>query len=143
MLPRTLPTLALLASLVACTGQADPGRQPGPQPTPIDAYRTEGTTLPRAPLCSLIPEGPVTRAVGGDASTAHYDNGHGFGEPATGSVCVSGDHTEAAYRGLFGDTWLTCQLSRPRRVAVPEQEQLLEKAGEWCVAVVDSVRVRG
>lgn len=203
MLPRTLLTLVLVAFLLACTGQDDPGRKPGPRPTPIDAYDAEGVALPRAPLCSLIPEGPVELAVGGEASTAHYENGqsapitagirdvahefgcsyagpggvvarawvfappvtpgmaadvlegvrrtkgcrltegHGFGEPGTGSVCASRDLTEAAYRGLFGDTWFTCQLSRPRHVAVPQQQRLLASAGEWCVAVVESARVRG
>lgn len=58
---------------------------------------------------------------------------HGFGAPATGTVCTTADGREAAYRGLFGDVWLICAVidGGGERLG---RTQLLERAGDWCVA---------
>jgi hypothetical protein len=59
-------------------------------------------------------------------------DGHSFGSPGTGSICVRGGRTEAAYRGLFVDAWLSCSVTDggPQRLA---RNALLKKAGDWCV----------
>lgn len=63
--------------------------------------------------------------------------GHRFGQPATGTVCGPENAREVSYRGLFGDVWLTCSVrdGGQRRV---ERTELLERAGDWCVAVATS-----
>jgi hypothetical protein len=66
--------------------------------------------------------------------------GHDFGDPGTGSVCVSTGRTRAAYRGLFGDAWFSCELAQGGAAAPAARRQLLQDAGEWCVSVVEAVR---
>lgn len=60
------------------------------------------------------------------------------GAPAYGSAtlartCPAGKGHEASYRGLFGDAWLVCSLTRPGARAAT-----LEAAGTWCVAVAEA-----
>lgn len=61
-------------------------------------------------------------------------DGHDFGSPGTGSVCTSRGRTEASYRGLFGDAWLTCAISDGGKRKVT-RTQLLTRTGQWCVQV--------
>ena len=60
--------------------------------------------------------------------------GHAFGSPATGSVCATPGGAQAAYRGLFGDAWLSCSLTDGGTAKLP-QPALLAAAGAWCVRV--------
>jgi len=55
----------------------------------------------------------------------------GFGEPTLTDVCRDGDPatTTATLRGLFGDAWLSCQLS----VEDERAEEVLDRAQTWCV----------
>ena len=62
-----------------------------------------------------------------------------FGKPSTALVCEVGQRLEVSYRGLFGDAWLTCTLSAAAGVPRPE---LIERAGRFCVAVVEAARTR-
>ena len=59
-------------------------------------------------------------------------DGHSFGSPGTGSLCVTGNRREAAYRGLFVDAWLSCSITDGGREKLSEKA-LLKKAGDWCV----------
>lgn len=59
-------------------------------------------------------------------------DGHSFGSPGTGSICVRGGRTEAAYRGLFVDAWLSCSVTDGGREKLSEPA-LLKRAGDWCV----------
>jgi hypothetical protein len=61
-----------------------------------------------------------------------------YGAPTVALVCPAGDRTWASFRGLFGDAWLACSLAAPARL--PEQ-QLLDRAGRWCVAVAQAASV--
>ncbi len=56
-----------------------------------------------------------------------------FGAPSVGLVCADATGVRASYRGLFGDAWLTCELT----IADPAVEiaELRERAGAWCVGV--------
>lgn len=59
---------------------------------------------------------------------------HAFGRPATGTVCTSKGARVASYQGLFGDVWLTCTVTDRGRQ--PQgRTMLLQRAGDWCVAV--------
>ncbi|MEZ5093701.1 hypothetical protein [Nocardioides sp.] len=64
-----------------------------------------------------------------------------LGKPSTASWCVDrGTKTAAApatvtFSGLFGDAWLTCSV-RAKKVA---EDDLVDRAGRWCTAVVAAV----
>ncbi|GAA4677811.1 hypothetical protein GCM10023226_13820 [Nocardioides nanhaiensis] len=69
-----------------------------------------------------------------------------YGLPTLAAFCrVEGRRgapagTEASYRGLFGDAWLTCTLEVPG--ASPD-EALAERAGRFCVSVLEAARLPG
>jgi hypothetical protein len=57
-----------------------------------------------------------------------------YGAPSVGLTCTGeGGATRASYRGLFGDAWLTCELTSVDASVAPEA--LRERAGAWCVGV--------
>lgn len=58
-----------------------------------------------------------------------------LGRPSVALVCDDG--ARAAYRGLLGDAWLACEVTR---AGAPDD--LLDVAGRWCVAVVEAARSR-
>ena len=60
-----------------------------------------------------------------------------FGKPSAALVCEVGDRLEASYRGLFGDAWLTCVVSTGSDVS---RTELTDRAGRWCVAVLEAAR---
>ena len=61
-----------------------------------------------------------------------------FGTPSVALVCASGDLRTASFRGLFGDAWLSCSLTLPAGAA---GDDLLTRAGRWCVAVAEASSV--
>lgn len=61
-----------------------------------------------------------------------------YGSPSIGLLCATGDERSVTYRGLYGDAWLACRLTLP---AGTPQEQLLDRAGRWCVAVAQAAAV--
>ena len=42
----------------------------------------------------------------------------------------------SSYQGLFGDAWLTCELSVTDTTADPSE--LSDRAGRWCVGVAEA-----
>jgi hypothetical protein len=57
-----------------------------------------------------------------------------YGSPSVGMLCPGGEGgSRASYQGLFGDAWLTCELSTKD----PEVsgDDLLERTGGWCAGV--------
>jgi hypothetical protein len=62
----------------------------------------------------------------------------GFGEPSYRQVCrVDVDDNQRARRaGLFGQTWLTCELTVPGTTPAREVDQ---RADAWCVEVVNAL----
>ncbi|SDO46942.1 hypothetical protein SAMN05192576_4055 [Nocardioides szechwanensis] len=55
-----------------------------------------------------------------------------YGVPSLALVCEDGGTRLRSYRGLFGDAWLTCQLSTPTTVAATAQQ---DRASRWCVSI--------
>jgi hypothetical protein len=57
-----------------------------------------------------------------------------FGTPSVALVCRAGRPatTVASLRGLFGDAWLTCQVSSPGQ---GNEARTLHRAVRWCVHV--------
>ena len=58
--------------------------------------------------------------------------GPDFGEPSVANRCRTPDGVERAFRGLFGDAWLSCTLSAPGH---KEPRDLSTRANRWCAAV--------
>lgn len=58
-----------------------------------------------------------------------------FGEPSVALTCRTGRGTQASFRGLFGDAWLTCTVAG--RLG---PDAAVERADRWCVAVLAAVR---
>jgi hypothetical protein len=59
-----------------------------------------------------------------------------FGSPSIELLCTGEAGGLASYRGLFGDAWLTCELSlKDPEVRGPE---LLRRTGAWCVGVAQA-----
>jgi hypothetical protein len=54
-----------------------------------------------------------------------------YGEPSVFSECRVGDGFEVAYRGLFGDAWLTCTLTS----RISTEPEVAHRADRWCAAV--------
>ncbi|MDP1788725.1 MAG: hypothetical protein Q8K56_00210, partial [Rhodoglobus sp.] len=59
-----------------------------------------------------------------------------YGVPSLALVCEDGGTRLRSYRGLFGDAWLTCQLSAPKTVTAAVQA---DRASRWCVSVASAV----
>jgi hypothetical protein len=83
---------------------------------------------------------PVTPAAA-DALVADARKGEGcradadapaYGVPSLALVCETAGQRARSFRGLFGDAWLTCELSAPVAVAPAALE---DRAGRWCVGV--------
>jgi hypothetical protein len=61
-----------------------------------------------------------------------------FGSPAVLQTCPAGDLERLRRAGLFGDSWLTCELTAPTSVPQASRRARLDA---WCAAVVAAVRV--
>lgn len=60
-----------------------------------------------------------------------------FGRPSVHQVCRLGDDRVRDRRaGLFGDTWLTCELAGPAEVLAP-------RADAWCAQVAEALDTAG
>ena len=70
-----------------------------------------------------------------------------FGTPTITTLCEQpGDpvRTAATMSGLFGDTWLSCQVSRPHDGVSTRGNpwEVLAQARQWCVDVVTTLGAR-
>lgn len=80
----------------------------------------------------------LAQAARRDEGCASPTGAPSYGRPTVALVCEEGDSVRQSFRGLFGDAWLTCQLTVPD--AVPRTE-LAERTSRWCAAVVQSAAV--
>lgn len=64
-----------------------------------------------------------------------------FGSPSAAVQCKAHGRLETSFHGLFGDAWLSCSLAAP--ASETDQAALLERAGRWCVTVVEAAASRG
>jgi hypothetical protein len=62
-------------------------------------------------------------------------HGPGFGSPSQLQLCTTGGVRRARVAGLFGDSWLTCQVSAPTSVPAPS---LTRRTDAWCVQVANA-----
>jgi pyruvate/2-oxoglutarate dehydrogenase complex dihydrolipoamide acyltransferase (E2) component len=62
-------------------------------------------------------------------------DGPPFGSPALALTCTTEDGVQrASYRGLFGDSWLVCEVVRPAGATWDP----VDRAGRWCVGVLQA-----
>jgi hypothetical protein len=72
----------------------------------------------------------IVRASGQEPG-CHADNGPAFGDPTEKQICTTGPgQHRVRYAGLFGDTWLSCEVSA--RAPLSEVDT---RAAAWCVQV--------
>lgn len=57
-----------------------------------------------------------------------------FGDPSVALLCRASGRVEASYRGLFGDSWLSCSVT----MTDADPKKLADRAGRWCVAVAQA-----
>jgi hypothetical protein len=92
---------------------------------------------------------PVTPGIGrsiarestGEAGCRPIAGAPRFGTPSAGTLCRATDPagTAVTLRGLFGDSWLTCQLSTPATAAASDT---VRRAEQWCVRVATTMGAR-
>lgn len=64
-----------------------------------------------------------------------------YGRPSGSTVCpaATAPGREVTLRGLFGDAWLSCQLTSASREPAPET---VRRADQWCVRVATTLGAR-
>ena len=66
--------------------------------------------------------------------------GPSYGDPSGTQVCrLPGGETRVRHSGLFGQTWLTCQLSATGTGTDTKVGELRTRTDRWCVEVVNAV----
>jgi hypothetical protein len=90
------------------------------------------------PVSAEQAAGLVTRAA--KARGCSSADAPGFGAPGLDLSCTAGSGVaSASYRGLFGDTWLVCEVLRPAGATW----DVVDRAGRWCVGVLQAVDAAG
>jgi hypothetical protein len=82
----------------------------------------------RSAALGLVRESP------GGVWCRQVSGGPGFGRPSATSVCraATGRATVVTLRGLFGTSWLSCQLTVPGSAGAADA---VRRAERWCVQV--------
>ncbi|WP_436699997.1 hypothetical protein [Nocardioides sp. BYT-33-1] len=89
-----------------------------PPVTPDAARRM--TETPLAATCTALPAAPA------------------YGAPSTAVLCPGDGVQRVTFQGLFGDAWLACSLTLAADVP---QDEAVDRAGRWCVAVAQAASV--
>ncbi len=88
---------------------------------------------------------PAGRAIvaetGQEKGCTVVGKGPTFGTPSIRTLCRTGTPASqvVTLRGLFGDAWLTCQLSTPGATG---GDQTVQRAEQWCVRVATTLGAR-
>jgi hypothetical protein len=76
--------------------------------------------------------------VGGQRGCSYPEGALQYGTPGVVSVCrLPGEQVQATARGLYGDTWLACQLT-----VEADPEEALSRAEPWCLHVATTLGAR-
>ncbi|MEO9326245.1 hypothetical protein ABFT23_22340 [Nocardioides sp. C4-1] len=85
---------------------------------------------------------PVTRASATDLVSGaarqrgctRVDGASPYGAPSVALTCTTKRGEQVSFRGLFGDAWLTCELTAPASAS----DDVVARADRWCAAVVNA-----
>lgn len=117
---------------------AAPSGTPTPSPSGSPTGGSAGTSA-RAWMFGSPVDRSLARTVIRDARARHgcrvVTGAAPFGDPTMLQTCRGQGEVRVRYAGLFGDTWLTCEVSAPAPA-----EQVTARAGAWCVAVESVLR---
>jgi hypothetical protein len=88
-------------------------------------------------------EAPLARrvvAAAGHESGCRTPAGPAFGAPSYTQVCAEkGGAQRVRHAGLFGQTWLTCEVAGPHGA---DADQIRRRADAWCVSVANALDTR-
>ncbi len=74
------------------------------------------------------------------AKGCRVDRSTGYGEPSVTQTCQPpGGSTRVRHAGLFGQTWLTCEVSSPGGTVAAVRR----RADAWCVEVANALNTGG
>lgn len=99
---------------------------------------TAGTAAARAwtfapPVSRTLAHAVVTRSRQQDQRQRCHDlSGPPFGQPSLTELCSDGGTHRVRHAGLFGDTWLTCEVADAAPVRA-----VRHRADAWCVQVAN------
>jgi hypothetical protein len=65
--------------------------------------------------------------------------GPSYGDPSVTQTCRQGGSARVRHAGLFGQTWLSCEVSDP----AGEVPAVRARADAWCVEVADALNTNG
>jgi hypothetical protein len=84
-----------------------------------------------------------------DHEDCAFPDSVGFGTPGLTSVCEvagAGDADPVMIRarlaGLFGDTWVGCEVAEPSDRPAGDREAVVRRAQQWCTEVVTAMSTR-
>jgi hypothetical protein len=92
-----------------------------------------------APVSTAQARGLV-RDLRGEQGCKATPTGTTYGTPGLTRVCTGGGEVEASLRGLFGDTWLSCQVTDQGDAV--DARAVESRAGRWCVHVATTLGAR-
>lgn len=84
------------------------------------------------PADRALARGVVRQARG--ESSCRLTGGPTYGEPSLTQVCQVPGSVRVRHAGLFGATWLTCEVGAPESVA-----QVTARADAWCVEIANAL----
>lgn len=96
---------------------------------------TAGTAVARAwtyapPVSHTLAQAVVAQSRQQDR--CHDLSGPPFGQPSLTQLCTDGATRRVRHAGLFGDTWLTCEVADTAAVAAVRR-----RADAWCVDIAN------
>ena len=93
-----------------------------------------------APPVTSQRAGTLAESAQSDTGCTPLTDAPSYGVPSVALTCTEGGSRRQSFHGLFGDAWLTCQLTAPATVPVAV---LTERTSRWCAAVVQSAAPQG
>ena len=99
---------------------------------------TAGTAVARAwtyapPVTAGLAQAVVAQSrQQGQRQRCHDLSGPPFGQPSLTQICTDGGTHRVRHAGLFGDTWLTCEVADDAGVAA-----VRHRADAWCVDIAN------
>jgi hypothetical protein len=139
-----------LGTAVSATGHYDSGDRVRLTPTLRDLAHEYGCTFAAstgAQARAWVFAEPVTRQVAAGLVREERSakgcrpvrSAPTYGTPTLSTLCRTKAGQVVTLRGLFGDAWLTCELTVP---GTPDAPETVRRAEQWCVRVATTLGAR-